>query len=305
MVQNTVDQVEDGRLACRSSVARWGLCALFLLPLAAFAGQGNGPISLKMKFVPNETIKYQTSMQMDITMRQSAQAEPMKMPMTMSMVQDWQVTKINPDGSAMILTTTHDMQSKMNGQTMPNGAAGPASMTLHISPQGKVLSTQGAPGFNATNPFGSLSLNGMGAFLPTKPVKPGDTWTQSINLPGFTGGGGTAKSTLVSFENVGHFKTARIRTVATIPLNVLMGANGRPTHTASQAMMRMNGLCKVMGDTNFAIAEGKIIRSAVNGNINMSMKTNTSSGKSSSTARGGPQSMTMRMKMTMAMNMIQ
>lgn len=305
MVREAVDQVEDGRLARRSSPARWGLCALLLLPLAAFAGQGNGPVSLKMKFVPNEAIKYQTTMQMDITMRQSAQAPPMKMPMKMSMVQDWQVTKVNPDGSAMILATVHDMQSTMNGQTMPSGPGGPTSMTLHISPQGKILSTQGMSGFNATNPFSSLSFNGIGAFLPTKPVKPGDTWTQSINLPGITGGSGTAKSTLVSFENVGHFKTARIRTVATVPLNMMMGANGMPTHTPSKAMMRMNGLCKVMGDTNFAVAEGKIVRSAFNGDINMSMKTNVPSGKTNAAMQGTPRSMTMHMKMTMAMNMVQ
>ncbi len=269
-------------MVCRTA-ARGALC-LALLPLMA-GGQGdNGPFPLRMKFAPDEVARYQTSAQMKVVITAPNQPQPVSQVTNMSMVEERKVQKVAPDGSGEIATTLTNVL--VNGDTIAEQRIPP--ITMRITPQGKLITLQGA---KATNPmgdmlgsaFGSNGMGGVGVYLrlPPTPVKPGDTWTQPVSLPQFSGVG-TVKCTFVSLETIGHYRTARIRTVTVLPLSLMMDADSQPTRTASQAKMTMTGKLQMTGVNNFAIAEGKLIRAAGNGTITLSMKHKLPPGKSAS-----------------------
>lgn len=293
-------------LGARKAAARCGLCALLIAPLAASAGQGgNSPVTLRMKFKSGEVNKYRMTMQMNMTMHVPNQPQPMTVPVNMMMTMDQKVESVDAKGNGTIVTTIQNQQMTANGQTAPSPQTPP--ITMRLSPQGKILSTKGMPSNQVTNmmgnPFGGGGASGLTVLLPAKPVKPGDSWTQPVRLPG-SALSGTTKNTLLRYENIGHFRTARIHTVANLTLKMMMDAQGQPAKTASKAASLVQGNIKIAGDNNFAIAEGKLVRMAMNGNAAMKMQQKKAASAKAGTARP-PQSMTMNMKMTAAMDLIE
>lgn len=294
----------DEKTIWRARAMCCGLGTLVLLPLAAHAWQGGSPVKLHLKFKQGEKTKYQTTMQMNIAIPLPNQPQPMKQTVNVSMIQEHEVTKVLPNGGAVVTVTTTNQQTTANGQTQPGAAVPPLTMTYDA--QGRVSSMKGLPTSNpATGPLNSMFNSGgmanMGFLLPNRAVKPGDTWTQAVNLPGFVKGG-TAKCTYLKNESVGTFKTARIRTLVTMPLNMKMNQRGQPTTNAAEVFIVATGSGKVTADTNVAIAEGKIIRTSGSGNIAMLMKP-----KQAPAAPAGskaPQALKMNMKMEMGMKLI-
>lgn len=274
---------------------------LLLIPAAVPAGQGNA-VTLRMKFKPGETLKYQTTMQMNIEMPMMAQAGGMKM--DMSMVQLQKVLKALPNGGGDIEVTTSDTKMTMNGQPM-NAPATP-TITMTYDAQGNVKGVKGMPQA-AGNPMmggGMMNSNQMqmqGTFLPAKPVKPGDVWTLTVKMPGMTSSA-TVKGQYIKAETIGRYKTAKIRTVLSSPMNMMMNAQGQPTTNAKLAAMKMLGTMTMTMDTNFAISEGKMVRQAGNGGMNMTMKPVGTPPKGSPQM---PNGMKMNMKMRMGSNLIE
>ncbi|HZO88710.1 MAG TPA: hypothetical protein VFB38_10265 [Chthonomonadaceae bacterium] len=294
------------RSAGRRNVVRWGLCALLLLPLMAYAGQGaNGPFLLRMRFKQGEINKYRTMVQATMTMTQPNQPQPMTIPITMNMVQEQKVLRADPNGGGEVIVTLMDQHNTLGTQPMVGQNIPP--LTLRFDPLGRATSIKGIPANNpASNmlngPMNVSGLIGVGVSLPARAVKPGDKWTQPISLPGITGVG-KATSTFLRVENVGHFRTARIRTRVSIPMNMLMDARGQPTRSASQAILTMAGSTAMTVDNNLAIAEGKLIKAGGNGVITLAMKPNRPA--RSGPRPGVPNNMKMRISMNVATELVQ
>lgn len=281
--------------------AALAISGLLLVPVLAPAGQGS-LIALKMKFNPGETSKYQTTMQMNIEMPMMQQAGGMKM--DMSMVQVQKVVKAQPNGGGDIQITTTDTRMNMNGQPMNSPASPP--VTLTYDSQGNPKSVKGLPkdapgGAVLGNMFNAGSMQMQGAFLPAKAVKPGDTWMQTVKMPGITSSA-KVKGKFIKLEKIGRYRTAKIRTTLTGPMNLLMDAQGQPTNSAKQATMKMSGTMKMTTDTNFAISEGKMIRQAGSGTINLTM---LPLGGAASKGASPANNMKMNMKMSLGSNLIE
>ena len=73
-------------------------------------------------------------------------------------------------------------------------------------------------------------------------------------------------------EQVGRFHTARLRTQMTAPMEMMTDGQGQITQNAAKAFLKMSGKMSMTSDTNFAIEEGKLIRSAAKGTVNITGK---------------------------------
>jgi hypothetical protein len=261
------------------------LClAVLLLPLAVFGQSGGGPFTLRMKFTPGEVTKLQTKVQLDTNVPLPGKATPMTQKMVLDMLQQVKVLKALPDGGGVTETTILNSSGMMNGQPIHIPTDQPITTTLDA--RGNALSVKGlsnsAPGMAVLNNiFNSGGLKTTGSYLPVKPVRIGDTWTEKISLPGFSGSG-YAVSQLVRLEKVGHFQTARIHSRIALPLKMMLDAAQKPTMQESQAVGTMSGTLNMIMDSNFAITEGKSARSAGSGSMAMTItfKTPTPGGKS-------------------------
>jgi|GEM_PF-1950567 len=288
---------------------RYGLAALALLPLAASAGP-NDPVTLRMKFKAGETSDYQVSMQYTVNMPGLSQAKPsgdVKPPSANGMTQDLsmfqhsKVTKALPNGNGEVEVTVTDATGK---------GATAKPITMVYDPLGNVVSMN-MPGSQGGGPtasmFGALGNPGIsntqGTFLPSKAVKPGDTWTQSIKLPGYTGNG-TVTVKYVKRNTVGRYQTAFLQSTMTLPINFSLDSSGKPATDPSKAIVISSGTLKMTYDNDFAIAEGKLIRSSSNGVMDMTMIT-----KGGKSPNGGtsaqPQKIAMSIKITSTASILQ
>ncbi|HLV79711.1 MAG TPA: hypothetical protein VKT32_05490 [Chthonomonadaceae bacterium] len=303
------------RIARRRGFPALRLClaALALLPLAALAGQSDAPALLRMKFRQGEVNKYQTNMQMTMHMvmnmgtgqsHPGPAPQPMTIPVNMNMLIQQQVTKVLANGNGVITSTVLNQQMSMNGQTRPNGANTPTT-TITMTPLGKVVSMTGIPQQNPMSGiFGPNSLSGMGTYLPSRAVRPGDSWTDTMRMPGLTGAGsGTVRSHFIRYETVGRYRTALIRSVVTVPLNMNMNMMGQPAGRSGAGTMTMSGSMHITTDNNFAVAEGKLIRTTGDGGASIAMHFPHSSQPSRPGMGAMPQSTLMTMKMTMTMTL--
>jgi hypothetical protein len=281
---------------------RLGLCALFLLPPGAQAGQGgNGPVTLLMKYRQGEVLKYQMNMSMSMAMQMPGQPGQPPQPMNSSMIIEMKVMKALPGGGAEVEETMHNQQG--SGRVPPM-----KPFTMTFDAHGKVLSMKG---LKANDPVTkamqqSMASNGTQAYLPSRPVKVGESWTQKVTVPAGPMGtmSGTMKCTLVKVENVGKYRTAHIKTVMPIPISSMMNAQGQPTKQANQAVMSMSGSGTVVSDTYFAIAEGRMVQTTGTTNFSMKMKSAKSPASKTPKNPAGPQEMSMTMNMKMSMNLL-
>lgn len=295
----------------KTRLTAWGLVAALALPLTALATQTiNSPALLRYKLKEGDTTQYQMTMHMTTTIKNPSLAQPMTIPGDVTTVVEQKVTKAFPQGGGEIVTTTISQEGRVNNQPMPAQTIPPITTTYDA--RGKILSLKGLP---ANNPMtqamgggiGSSGMMGMSAALPEKPVKPGDTWTQTVSLPGYSASG-TAKCTLVRFEKVGPYQTARIRTLMTMPMSIMIDATQQPTKDPSKAVVQSSGTVTTSSDTNFVVGAGKIIRTAATVTAAMNIQPKGALAAKSKAKGAKPAAMaamTMTMKMTMAMNMVQ
>jgi hypothetical protein len=274
----------------------------------ATAGQtGGSPITLRLKFKPGQVAKYKTTMQM----RLIGQSVPLVV--QTDQVQQRQVNKTLPDGSGEVTVTVLEQRNSFNGQPSEDQEIAP--LTLTYTPRGRVVNP---PDTTVGNPIGNpmaglLSLAGMGqasAYLPAGAVRPGATWTEKLSLPGIAKGG-VVTSTFLRLETVGRFRTARIRSVVTLPLDMKTNAQGQPVQNDSEAALRGTGKAVITTDYNLALNEGLFVRIATNGTLDFALKPTTvpkPSGASSKTGSPTPPNgqtlQAVRLKLTMGMNLI-
>lgn len=282
-----------------------GLWAVALaLPLGASAGDRAMPVTIRLKLKTGDVTRYELNMNVETSLSQGAAPSAAVIPVKMKLTQEQKVTRVSPGGGGEVVTTVLTQEMSVNGQ--PQQAVKPDPVTMTYDGLGKVLSVKGLPKDNPASSMlgGGISsggLNGMGLFLPPKPVQPGSVWTQSVLVPG-SGSTGMARCKLMRMENVGKFKTARIRMNLKMPVKMMMGQNLRPTKQAGQSIGTMSGTITMIVDNNIALDDGKLVRSSGQGGgtINLVPK----KGAGSAAGGGAMPAMQTRIKMSFSNNII-
>ena len=243
---------------------------LAALPLLAQAGEGgSGPVTLRMKYRQGEISKYQTNMSVSLAgagTRKNAPGGSMPL-QQVSVTQEFKTNKLLPNGSAEVIVKTINIQAGAGASTPPK------PVTLIMDARGAVKATRGSLGSNASsmlnNMLGSNSLGTQQVPLPEKAVKPGDTWSNVLPMPGM--GTGTVKGQFVKVETVGKHKTALLHYVLTIPIKMMTDAMMQPTQSAATAQMTMAGNFVMNVDNDIDLLEGRLIRSTGNGAMLMTL----------------------------------
>lgn len=242
-----------------------------IVPMAAWAQTPGGQVlyTLQAKYKAGEVLRYRTTMLTQTTLPTMGSST-----MSLDMVQEQKTDKVLPDGSAEITLSTLNGQGKLNDK--------PIEMETNKKPIRMVFDKRGNVKKLLDVPQEAQSMGGMlggnsqlnGAYLPTKSVKFGESWTAAVTLP--TAGGGkttaTVKSSFTRLELIGRFRTARLRSQLSAPMTMMTDGQGQITQNASKALVKLTGKITMNYDTNFAIDEGKIVRSSVKGSINMTGK---------------------------------
>ena len=260
------------------------------LPVSARADStDSGQVVLQMRFTPGDTYKYQTNMQLGFTLPTPSSTRPTPAnsaktgagsalggtTFTVNAVQQIYVRRTASGGGGDLEVTTTGQNSLPGQPPVLSNDTRPVLMTYDA--QGKLVSIRRQSETASANPmFGALLGQGLlsmqGVVLPGKPVRIGETWTQKVQIPGVTGSGSsTVKSTLTRIENVGKYRTARLHVVITTPVSAYLDAALQPTTRQVEAASTMTGTAVVTDDVNFAIAEGRVIRSAGKGVTSMTV----------------------------------
>lgn len=248
-----------------------GVGTAILLPMSASAVQ-QGTVTLQFKPKLGAVAKYQTTMQIVMTVPIPKQPRPMTIPMNSIVIEEQRITKVYPQGGGEITSTTISQQTTVNGQPAP--AQNSAPVVTAFDRYGRLIRAQGAA---PSNPVGGImgglnttGASGLGMYLPTKPVKPGDTWTEPMRVPGISGKG-TAKCRLVRLEKVGAFRTARIHADLNLPLRILLDKQQKPTQDPAKAVIVSKGVSAGSFDLNFAMDESRIVRTGGNATTKMTI----------------------------------
>ena len=247
------------------------------LVLASFYGvaqSGNAqpaPLyTLRMKFVPGTVNRYQTNAQIVTIVPLEQGMQPITNTLDVDLLQSVHVNKSLPKGGGEVSTSTQSGRITQNGKTVATPVKNEVITTTYDA-QGNLVKISGLKAPSTGNgTFGGLvgsgALNLQRVYLPLKPVRIGESWTLKVSIAGLPGAGtGSAKATFVRLENVGRYQTARIHAVLTAPLKVYLTADSRTTTDPKRAAQSVTGTLRMEFDSNFAMAEGKVVRSGGSG----------------------------------------
>ncbi len=279
-----------------------GLGSLMAFPVGA---QDNVPVTLALKFKEGETTKYQSTISMNYSMPgltppAAPQAKGTNPPSrkspaanalgggAMTVTQLVKVTKLQKSGAGELQIT-----STSTGSLTPTGMPGQAkAMDSKPTVMSVVCDSLGrTSGSGIANPLalGAGLLNTSGLILPNKPIKPGESWSETQKIP--NGGTFITKTTFIRFEQVGNRRTAHLRSVMSSPMSSLL------SQQRGVSASNVQGEMTITKDMNFDIAEGRIIKS--NSLMNMNMTVNmggmTGGTKVKSTATAGGMKVNSRM----------
>ena len=241
---------------------------------SAFA-QDNAPVLLAMKFKAGDVSKYATSTSIGYSipglmasniqssMKKSnpgkpAPAVPPASNVTVNGTQIIKVLKVQKNGTGELQVTTDipNPMAAMLGQGSKKEKPQVSTMTCDSLGH---LTGQGGMGFLST---------GMLVF-PTKPIKPGESWTETEGVSQLAKNA-PAKVTFIGYEQVGKYRTAHLRTVVSAPMNTGFNSSGGLT-AKGQGDANMNGTLNIVRDVNFAVAEGKLIKMTATVDTNMTI----------------------------------
>jgi len=258
---------------------RVALCIFFLfLAQAVFGRQTGNPITLRLKFKQGQVTKYQATAKLTTTMQAAGLSGPRSSAKTFSTsdraVEQMKVIRALPDGGAEVTLTTLSDQRTEDGKPQDIQAQKLPSNTITYSPQGMLLALKTS---SKSDPINNEVKNALVALqagselMPAQPVRPGDSWTQTVHytaLPGI--GPVTVQSRFVKIVTVGRYRTALIHSTVTVPLGTLSVPNGEG--------VQEGGVAKGTFDHYFAIAEGHSIRNIGTGSSAFTVLTRTSKG---------------------------
>lgn len=231
------------------------------------------PVRLQLKFHPGEVSHYRLTAMAEAKLPGTA-AQPASTvySVRVDLTEEETVIQALPNGGGELAVTTTGGQGVLNGQAFtPATNSKPARVIFDA--KGNLIAVKDLPPDRANLPllsnlFGSGALSMHGVFLPTGPVRIGQTWTKSARINGVTGPTvAMVKATLVKILQVGRFRTARIHAVMTAPIRTLVDSQFQPTLQSQAAVGTLLGVLTMRYDTDLAIAEGKVVRAAGDGQV--------------------------------------
>ena len=235
------------------------------------AAQTGERVTLQMRFRLGESNRYHTTAQTAVTYPVAGKAEPDQTVLDIDLVQQMVVQQVLLNGSGEIAVTTQSGSIRMNGK--PYGDPTKDAVVTTYNPNGSISAIKGKAN-TAGGLLGSGALGMQSVYLPKKPVRVGESWSQEIRLPGLpVNGAGRVTNTLLAMENIGHFRTARLRARLVQPLKILLTADGQPTEELSRCVYVLSGEMSMTFVSNFAPDEGKIIRSSGSGGAVLTQRT--------------------------------
>ena len=114
------------------------------------------------------------------------------------------------------------------------------------------------------------ALGSITVYLPANPVGPGDTWTQKVNVPQMQEMA-TVTGVFEKPSQVGRYKTAHIKLTVIVPVNsnvdLAAATQGKAKGTSS-----ISGTVTMRYTDDFAIAEGRLIKSIGSGSTDLTVK---------------------------------
>ena len=289
-VQNAVSNLTDGKQRPQFRDKDTEGEFLFLPVKAAFRPEPKpnsniapniaptGLYTLRMKFEEGAVSRYKGQSKTTTTTTIPAIAETQEQTVTEiennTAIAELTTTKLLDKGGAEIVVLTKDLKSEKNG--MPNEDAKIPMTTLQMDSLGRVLSSKPdeaeVAGIDAKN-LGTTGFNEIQAFLPDKPVKIGDKWTQKINLhEEYSNRDGVMNCTLVRLETIDGIKTALIHATLKAPFFMMIDSAGNPTKTKDDTGALCVGEITGIIDINFALDAGKVVRWVDSGNVAMAFK---------------------------------
>lgn len=254
--------------------------AVSLAPLVwtapVMAQDADKTYTITPKFTVGEMVKYSFDMNMTMKMKPEKKGLPLPPEILMKMggtiVQKTKTVK--PDGGAIYTTELRNGTMEVMGQQreLPSNAV----TTIEVDGKGQIVKLD-APkvdaggGFPGMDNFMKLDrFSGLGAILPDKPVKVGDTWEKT--LAGVLGDSSvTIKSKLLGVEQVNGKETLKVEQTVEMPLDMNIGEDQKPTTDKSKAMMSMSGKISVVGTVNMVAEGARILKSGQKMLANMLM----------------------------------
>ena len=240
---------------------------------SAFA-QDNAPVLLTMKFKAGDVSKYATTTSIGYSI-----------PGLMASGIQSKMAKANPGKPAPVVPPTTNVTVSgtqiIKVLTVQNNGTGELQVTTDIPNPMAAMMGQGnrkeKPQVSTMvcDSLGHLSKGGMGFLstgmlvFPTKPIKPGESWTETTGISQLAKNA-PAKVTFIGYEQVGKYRTAHLRTVVSAPMNTGFNTSGGLT-TKGQGDANMNGTMNIIRDVNFAVAEGKLIKMTATVDTNMTI----------------------------------
>lgn len=199
--------------------------AALVLSIVLFAGSA-GASNLKIVFTPGETHRYAIEMTVD------GRAGNLQGGFGTNSIISADFTEktgaVDKAGTATLTFTISHLHVSENGRTapIPQGAGG--SFSAKMRPDGKVV------GFDGRDPFGLEDISPVGQFvgpanggplLPSKKVRPGQTWTVDTTqkMPDIGKLHIHAVNTFVRNFKFNGNDAAQIRSVMTVPLTIHIG----------------------------------------------------------------------------------
>src|SRR5579872_1106649 len=180
-----------------------------------------------------------------------------------------------PDGTGVIALTVEGSEMSMMGNTLPMPQM-PTTMIEadrrgRTKPRGLATAPGAGQAFAQMFDMNRMSSS-MGAVLPDHPVKVGDTWQTEMPMPI----GGTLKvvNTLMGVETVGGLETLKVKQVMTMPFDIKIGPDQKPTRDASKAVMVMTGSGTVDGVLNILESNARLVRMVADIKSDMAMELN-------------------------------
>ncbi len=258
--------------------------------LASRAAQATPPPTYKLRllFTQGQTFRYQTVAEVTAVMPSmssvvgkgrlpgkkngheitTVKTEAVTNSIQVNILQQMVVSKVLTDGGATLLASTLSGAVVRDGAQMPPPEKNPMLVSYNALGDIKELRATGAEKQTdlMAGLLGSGALSFQRVYLPNKPVALGDSWSQLVKIPGWNGQG-KANAKLIRLEKIGRYQTARISATVTLPIQIYLNANLQPLtlNKIKTATSTLAGTLNMTFETNFAMQEGKMIRTGGRG----------------------------------------
>jgi hypothetical protein len=280
---------------------RLALLIFFLVAACGSIGAQAQTISLAYK--AGDTYKYAFHVVLKYTVAASGMSIPLNM--DLSAKEAITVKSVDSDGTADMSVAISDVSMKMSMNGTTNTTTTPATagtIEMKVAKDGRVISVNGSA-------FGSNTLPGIfgaqggvvSAILPDHPVKPGDTWTKSYDVPNPLGSSSihaTSDNTYLRDDTVSGVKAAVIESKVNTNLNMtldlgsMLGGSSTPapsTGTGPGAgTLTMTGTA--MSDTTswIDISGHRIVKTHSTGSVDATMTVTAAGGTATTPGLSGP-----------------